>query len=152
MRLNRTSARGHLLLLVALAAACSACWTAAALAEDGAPAAVDPSVFEPAAGVPSFRRVLGGAELYSRFTKARAAIGGAARLEASREPEEGEQIYRLTAESQALTLGLVIGDIVTEIDQRPLAGRDFRDFRTELAQTMTVVNREGVSRLLVMQP
>lgn len=110
----------------------------------------DPVVFVSPRQTPSFREVLKGGEWDKQFAVALATLGDLDALTRSTYAASGALIGQLVANEQGAKLGLVVGDIITEIDGRPINQREFNDFREDHDQQLTVVNRDGGSRQLTI--
>ena len=109
-------------------------------------AGVDPALFVMPRKAPAFRELTQAAEWDKQFAKALSDLGNLDQLKDSEQPSAGCRVDRVNEGSQAAAIGLKVGDIIREIDGRPVGQKNINAFREEHDQQMTVVGKDGTSR------
>jgi hypothetical protein len=115
-------------------------------------AAIDPAIFVMPRKAPVFRKLTEAAEWDRQFAKAFSDLGNLDRLKDSEHPSAGIRIDRVDEGTQAEAIGLKVGDIIREIDRQPVGQKEFRTFREDHDQQMTLVGTDGMAREVTIRP
>ena len=124
----------------------------AALSAEPITQPVDPAELVVPKSSPEFRQVVHPDAWQRRFDAALAELGGIKGLEESKAPDFGDEILRVRPGQPADALGIVIGDILTQVDDVVLRGIDLNTARRNRPQKITVVGKNAQPRILDINP
>ncbi|MBI3830046.1 MAG: ankyrin repeat domain-containing protein [Planctomycetes bacterium] len=123
-----------------------------ALSEDVLPEALPPMTWKPPAKRPEFSERLKGDEFQKRLKEALAKIDVAA-LSKSTLPDTGIIVEKVLPGSQATGLGIQPGDILIDLDGKPLTcPYDFASSRQERPQTLIWLHPPGERKTSRIEP
>ena len=124
----------------------------AAVAADPTTQPVDPAELVVPKSPPEFRQVVHPDAWQRRFDAALAELGGVKGLEEAKAPHFGEEIIFVENGGPAHALGIVAGEIITQVDDMALRGVDLKDARRNRPQKITVVGKNAQARILDINP
>lgn len=114
-------------------------------ATQAAGATGDPETLAPPKDLPEFRELIKGEKWDAQYAEALTRLGPLDELAKSSLPESGTQVMFVVAESTAAKLGIVVGNVISEIDGKALDD-DYDSRRLTREQQFTVVDRNGKAR------
>ena len=124
----------------------------AALSAEPTTQPVDPAELVVSKSPPEFRQVVHQDAWQRRFDAALAELGGIKGLEESKALDFGEEILHVADSGQAHTLGIVVGETMTQVDDVVLRGIDLNSARREKPQKLTVEDKNAQARILDINP
>ena len=113
---------------------------------------VDPAELVVPKSPPEFRQVVHPDAWQRRFDAALAELGGIKGLEESKALDFGEEILHVVDSGQAHTLGIVVGETMTQVDDVVLRGVTLNSARREKPQKLTVEGKNAQARILDINP
>ena len=119
-------------------------------AESSAEDKIDPAIFVAPKGSPAFREVLKGDDWKKQLAAEVARLGDLDQLKDSARPEAGTWVARIDDGGQAKALGMVIGDVLSEVDDKPIYQKNSNEVRTSEDQQITVVGPDAMPRKLAI--